>query len=484
MSDQRTRFGEQRWSANRRPGGIPRRRFAFVLAVVYFAFAGGVAAADQTVVSATVYPSGSGSVTTPTATLPGLNNCQQYPTQESGWSPITLYSSGQPNPSGQPYQPAQGASWELSTVLTCGMNVPLNNVTGVQVYSPHYGFDTTELTNAELTGASQFHDPAAPDALPVVSNDEGQNTYVRPWLGGADQNAKDQVVEDGAPVTIVVYENGAELTVVASATTVSKGSKHEKVRFSATVRTSSGSTVPTSALSWSWNFGYGGSSSSSPTPKHSFVAGTFPVSVQVTDHKTGAGGTDTIDVNAGNPGGNGNSPTGPNNSSGDHPGGSAGGPNDSATTGKSHSGKGTTTNGQNKQTTTTSTEGSGGTSGTGTGTGTTPAPIVPNPTPAPPIPAPRSATHPPTRVNKPPAATGPLVTGRLISDVIPVPANDSPLVKVAQGPPATAPAIRPATTTSFVPALSAGIAVVLLLGLGAGNELRGRRDWRTLLFRS
>ena len=207
-------------------------------------------------------------------------------------------------------------------MLSCAMNVPLNNVTAVQVYSPRFGFDTTELTNAELTGASQFHDPAAPDALPVVSNDEGQNTYVRPWLGGADQNAKDQVVEDGAPVTIVVYENGAELTVVASASTVSKGSKHEKVRLSATVRTSSGSTVPTSALSWSWNFGYGGSSSGSPTPEHSFVAGRFPVSVQVTDHKTGAGGTDTIDVNAGNPSGNGNSPTGPNNSTGDHPGGS------------------------------------------------------------------------------------------------------------------------------------------------------------------
>lgn len=456
------------------------RRFAFVLAVVYFALAGGVAAADPTVVSATVYPSGSGSVTTPTATLSGLNNCQQYPTQESGWSPITLYSSGQPNPSGQPYQPAAGASWELATLLSCAMNVPLNNVTAVQVYSPRFGFDTTELTNAELTGASQFHDPAAPDALPVVSNDEGQNTYVRPWLGGADQNAKDQVVEDGAPVTIVVYENGAELTVVASAKTISESSEHERVRFSATVRTSSGSTVPTSALSWSWNFGYGGSSSSSPTPKHSFVAGTFPVSVQVTDHKTGAGGTDTIDVNAGNPGGNGNSPTGPNNSSGDHPGGSAGGPNDSANTGKGHSGKGTTTNGRSNQTTTTPPGGSGGTSGTGTGTGTTTAPVATNPTPAPPNPAP----DPPAPVNKPPAATGPLVTGRLISDVTPVPANASPLVKVAQGPPATAPAIRPATTVSLVPALAAGFAVVLLLGLGAGNELRGRRDWRTLLFGS
>jgi hypothetical protein len=479
VSDQRTRFGEQRWSANRRPGGVLGRRFAFVLAVVYFAFAGGVAAGAPTVVSATVYPSGGGSVTTATATLSGLNNCQQYPTQESGWSPITLY------PSGQPYQPAAGASWELSTVLTCGMNVPLNNVTGVQVYSPRYGFDTMELTNAELTDASQFHDPAAPDALPLISNDEGQNTYVRPWLGGTDQNAKDQVVEDGAPVTIVVYENGAELTVLASASTVSKSSKHEQFRFSATVRTSSGSTVPTSALTWSWNFGYGGSPFSSPTPEHSFVHGRFPVTVQVTDHNTGAGGTDTIDVNAGNPGGNGNSPTGPNNSSGDHPGGSAGGPNDSATTGKTHSGKGTTTNGHSNQTTTTSTGGSGGTgTGTATGTGTTPAPVAPNPTPALPNPAPRSATHPPTRVDRPPAATGPLVTGRLISDVIPVPANDSPLVKVAQAPPATAPAIRPATTVSLVPALAAGFAVVLLLCLGAGKELRGRRNWRTLLFGS
>ena len=76
------------------------------------------------------------------------------------------------------------------------------------------------------------------------------------------------------------------------------------------------------------------------------------------------------------------------------------------------------------------------------------------------------------------------MTGRLISDVTPVPANDSPLVKLAQGPPATAPAIQPATSASLVPALVAGFVVLLLLGLGAGNELRGRRDWRTLLFRS
>jgi hypothetical protein len=482
VTGQRTRFGEERLIGDRRPGWILGRRFAFVLVVVYFAIAGGVAAADQTaVVSATVYPSGRGSVTNPTATLSGLNNCQQYPTQESGWSPITLYSSGEPNPSGQPYPPQQGASWELSTVLSCGMNIPLNHVTGVQVYSPRFGFETP-LTSAELTDSSQYHDPAAPNALPVISNSgEGQNTYVRPWLGGSDQNAKDQVVEDGSPVTIVVYENGAELTVVASVSTVSKSSRHDKVRFSATVRTVSGSTIATSALAWSWNFGDGGTSSSS-TPEHSFVGGKFPVTVQVTDRKTGAGGTDTIDVNAGNPSGKGNSPTGPNNTSGDHPGGAAGGPNNSAGTGKSPSGKGTTTN-SNQTTTTPTSTGSGGTTGTGAATGTTTAPAAPNPTTAPPNPAPRSATHPPARVNKPPAATGPLVAGRLISDVTPIPANDSPLVKVVPGPPATAPAIRPATSTSFVPALGAGIVVVLLLGLGAGNELRGRRDWRTLLSR-
>jgi PKD domain len=473
VTGQRTRFGEERPIGDRRPGWILGRRFAFVLVVVYFAFAGGVAASDQSVVvSATVYPSGSGSVTNPTATLSGLNNCQQYPTQESGWSPITLYGPALPSP----FQPALGASWELSTVLTCGMNVSLNNVTGVQVYSPRYGFETP-LTKAELTDASQYHDPAAPDALPVISSDEGQNTYVRPWRGGKDQNANDQVVEDGSPVTIVVYENGAELTVVASASTVSTGSKHKKVRFSATVRTASGSKISTSALAWSWNFGDGGTSSSS-TPEHSFVGGKFPVTVQVTDRKTAAGGTDTIDVNAGNPSGKGNSPTGPNTSSGDHPGGAAGGPNNSANTGKSHSGKGTTTN-SNQTTTTPTSTGSGGTNGTGAGTTT--APVAPNPTTAPPNPAPRSPTYPHARVNKPPAATGPLVAGRLISDVIPVPANDSPLVKVVPGPPATAPAIRPATSTSFVPALGAGIIVVLLLGLGAGNELRGRRDWRTLL---
>ena len=269
----------------------------------------------------------------------------------------------------------------------------MTNVTGVQVYSPRYGFEAP-LPAAELTDPTQFHDPGAPDALPVVSNDEAQNTYVRPWLGGSDQNAKDQVVLDGSPVMVVVYENGAELTVIASASTVSKSSKHKKVRFGATVRALSGSRVPMSALAWSWNFGDGGTSSSQ-TPEHSFVAGKFSVTVQVTDRKTGAGGTDTIDVNAGNPGGNGNSPTGPNNSSGSHPGGAAGGPNNSANTGESHSGKGTTTSGQSNQTTTTSAKGSSGATGSGTAAGTTTPSVAPNPTPASPNPPPSSATHPP-----------------------------------------------------------------------------------------
>ncbi len=78
----------------------------------------------------------------------------------------------------------------------------------------------------------------------------------------------------------------------------------------------------------------------------------------------------------------------------------------------------------------------------------------------------------------------PVIDGRLISDVTPLPPGASPLVQVVNNPLATAPAVRPVTRGSLVAVLASGILVVLLLGLGAGRELRGRRDWRALLFGS
>ncbi len=87
-------------------------------------------------------------------------------------------------------------------------------------------------------------------------------------------------------------------------------------------------------------------------------------------------------------------------------------------------------------------------------------------------PRPRHAT---TRRSPPPAPAGPLVTGRLISDVTPLPVGSSPLVHVTPAAVAAPPAVRQATRTTTLSALGAALVVIVLLGLGAWRELRGRR---------
>ena len=96
---------------------------------------------------------------------------------------------------------------------------------------------------------------------------------------------------------------------------------------------------------------------------------------------------------------------------------------------------------------------------------------------------PRRDMRPPlprTRPASPPPPSGPLVAGLLISDVTPLPPGASPLVHTAPARPATAPPARQAIRATLLPALGGGLAVLLLLGLGAGRELRGRRRWRAL----
>jgi hypothetical protein len=68
----------------------------------------------------------------------------------------------------------------------------------------------------------------------------------------------------------------------------------------------------------------------------------------------------------------------------------------------------------------------------------------------------------------------------LVSDVTPLAPGASPLVRIVPAAVATAPPARQAIRASLLPAFAAGFAVLLLLGLGAGRELRGRRRGPTL----
>lgn len=435
---------------------------AVLLTVVSLAPAAATATADQSVVTATLYPSSGGSVSTPPpVTLSSLGGCPAY----DGSNPMYSY------PGDQPFE-ATASSWAVSTLLSCGLQVPLTDVTDVQISNPSQGFEAP-LSQADLSVPSPFEDP---NSQPVISYDGNEDliTYFRPWRGGSDQNGRDEFTQ-GSPVAIVVYENGPPLNVIATAQTTSKLTK----RFSATVRTASGAPIPASALTWSWNFG-DGQSSSEPSPTHAFQPdAVYPVTVQVTDQSAGTGGTDTIDVtfssssNSGSAGQSGagssldsRSPTG-----GQHSGGSQTG----GTPHKSTSGGAAPSNAAVATGSGASSPASSATSVAPTATAkhaSTPHAPSANPEHAPahsPAPTQRIATAPP------PAEDSPVVVGQLISDITPLPATASPLVHLVSGSLASARAVRGAIRATPLPVLAAGLAVALLFGLGAGHELRWRR---------
>ena len=384
--------------------------------------AGHAAAADQAVATATIYPGPGASIKTQTVSLSTLNGCTPY----TGASPMYLYP---PFPGGQPFQVPTSSSWSLSTVLTCGLGVPLTDLTNVQVVrSPASRGLEDPLTSAQLTEASQWQ---AAGALPVISTDgsEDQTTYTRPWRGGNDDNGADQVTVQGEPIAIAVYESGPPLKVTASRTALSRTPKTVKVRFAATVRDSHGANVPSSSITWDWSFG-DGASSNAASPTHAFAPGNYPVTVQVTDTAAGTGGTDTIQVVAhtSNPGtgshghsGGGkhtksSSPTGPDRSRGTHPGAGAGNANGSGTGGSAN---GSGTDGATPGAAASQSTGAAANRGSQTA-------------------AAGAAAHPTTTASQPPtppgsrhqadehsrhvtiAASAPVVRGRLISDVTPL----------------------------------------------------------------
>ncbi|MBV8992062.1 MAG: PKD domain-containing protein, partial [Solirubrobacterales bacterium] len=366
------------------------------------------------------------------------------------------------------------------------------------------GFEVP-LANADLSDPTQYHDPQSPDALPAISVDgsEDQSTYIRPFRGGSDANAQDTVTLDGAPLTLVVYVNGPPLTVTASARTLSSTATGSTASFDATVQTANGSPLPASALSWSWSFG-DGQSTTAATPTHQFPAGSYDITVQVTDASSGEGGTDTIQFTtpaAAAPGrqthrggsnsnksksptgtANGNHGTRPAGTPGaKNPEGSANGPSNAPpsnqpTNPANPSPPSTPTTAASPATSTAPAETTTTTTNTTT---SSPSPIGSGSRG-------RAASHPkpprkPARRTPPAAPAGTLVSGRLISDVTPLPVTSSPLVHLAPAAAAAPPAVQQATRTTSLSTLGAALAVAALLGLGAWRELRGRRRSRAAL---
>ena len=220
----------------------------------------------------------------------------------------------------------------------------------------------------------------------------------------------------------------------------------------------------------------------SSSPQVTFgAAGQYDVTVQVTD-SAGDGGGAEIPITVGPPSpaatgshpqtGSGTSrkshnPSGPRKSKGTHAGGKPG---------KSSTGKSTTTGTGNNSSSGTNTATTTSTTSTSTTSSTTPSSTTNTSAHATtPKARPRHASAPASRPAPRPPASGPLVSGLLVSDVTPLAPGASPLVRVVPAAVATAPPARQAIRASLLPAFAAGFAVLLLLGLGAGRELRGRR---------
>ena len=380
----------------------------------------------------------------------------------------------------------QNATWSLPTILGClPTPIPPGAIKGVTVIAsngtPEEGSGSA-ITARDLASPSDFDNTSE---YPVFEALGSLNQYDRPWRGNAggqpDYDFFDEVQgtqdDQPTPIAIEVFEGGVlTVTVNASRTTVPAGGT---VAFSATVSGGNGS-----PLSYSWSFDGAAPNSTAAAPSVTFgAAGQYDVTLQVTDTGGDGGGTEIpITVGSLPPAATGthkqsgsgtsrksHSPTGPRRSSGNHAGSSPG-------THKTQS----TTAGKNNTTTSTTSH----TSTTPSSAATTPSSTRPATTPTTPAHTSGSRRRTPRRpapVIKAPAPaplSGPLVIGQLISDITPLPAGASPLVRTVPAPQPSAPPARQAIRASALPAVASGLAVALLLGLGAARELRGRRDRR------
>jgi PKD repeat protein len=505
--------------SDRRSGPCPGRRFAFGLArsvagaLTVGMSAVSAAAADSPALSATVY-NGRGS-TQQSVSLSDLQQnvatCPEYPGAGSTW--VEYGRGGRQETQGLPSPGPSSGTWALKTVLACLPN-PIDPaaITAVVVLARD-GSAEQPLAPADLS-PGQFNDASE---VPVVEDFGDQMGYDRPWRGGSDEDYLDQVQEpSGSPITVEVYEGPTvQVTATANPTTIDAGAS---VAFSSTVQ------GPDTNLRYAWTFDGGAPASSDPSPNETFAtAGVYNANLIVTDPSTGAiGSTQPITITVNTPsgqqtsttggtpqpgGGQGQSPTGPQQSPGTTPGGTPpprGHPSSSGPTAHSGAGSPSATGRHHRRprsphrtppasASKRHQSGGGGISG-GRSSGapatspipSSPAPVAgstnPSPTHANPkhtaLPhhqAPATTTHT-TGPTTPTPAGSPLIAGRLIEGVRTLPLSTSPLARTAAArqAAAAAAAVRPAVHTSFVALLLGIVSAVFLLALGAARELQWR----------
>lgn len=459
----------------RRPGSLPGRRFALIAASLTLTFGAASAPvrADQDsdqAVTAIVYGAGTTTPVQDTTTIGQLQSgCPTYTGPE-----IQFYEPG--GTLGPPQSLNYSETWSLAAVLSClPRPIPLASVTGLTVVGsggPELSGppENSQLSPSDLASPSDFADPAA---SPLISSQGSGIVYDRPWRGGGDSNAKDQVFDaTPTPFEFEVFQ-GPLLTVSASASPASAPAG-TTITFTAVV-----TGVPVgAALSYTWNFDGAAADSAQPSPTVVLdTPGTYSVTVQVTDDAGGGGGA-TIPVTVTGP----STPTttqttptrtGPTTSGGHQPRHPAGRSKTRAS-GHAHRHHGA------NATSGSAVPGAGSTRQPATSSGSTNAGSRSNAGTPPSTDTPTSRVQSHARLRAPdtPRRTGFLVAGRLVSDVIAIPERRSPLVRELAAPLATAPAAVAAASPSVLAAFGALAIVVALLGLGAGSEWRRSRGDR------
>lgn len=487
--------------ANRRLGMVSRRRLlcTATLLVLCPLVPGTVALADPPVgqiVSATIYTSHGTSADSVSlsALLSNPQRCPPYSGQsmtEYRQPPLSPIDVGFPPNIG----PDQG-TWTLSTILDC-METPIQvgaataitvlGIDGSPEVSPY-----SELTPTDLITPSDFQNE---QQVPVIAVSGSTIEYDRPWRGAQDDyNFDDQVTEPtGAPISIEVFEGPTfTVTIDESRPTVAAGGS---VQFSATVTGS-----PSGRLAYSWEFNGGAPDSTAATPDVTFTdPGVYDVGLQVTDSSGGTGSASLVPVMVTSasgqpPSGSGSTtepgggisttpnapPTGPQNGTGTTPNGTTpssndDGPSASQTRRGRRRARSAVASGKSHR------RGSGGvrasTAGPtgGSTSAASPASTEQPHTAATPVSATRTSTL--IRTSTPGSSALTSVSGRLIGDLALLPVAASPLAHDEPASLATEP-LRRAIRTSFMPLVVGLLVVFLLLGLGAGRELRGRRTLR------
>ena len=201
------------------------------------------AAADQTVVTATVFPGTSGAYATQTVPLSTLAQPGCTPYIGPSWT----FSDGQ-----GPL--TTGTVWSLGEIITCSLGTTDTNVTAVKVFNGDANHYEDTLTQDEVFNPATY--PSG--ALPLISVDGsttsgGSVTYTRPPTGPSDQAQSDQFTEDGTtPVSIDVYENQLPLNVTPAPVDGTSTASSQTVTLGATVTGADGAAIDPSQLSWSW----------------------------------------------------------------------------------------------------------------------------------------------------------------------------------------------------------------------------------------